>query len=198
MLIEIVCATVPVLTYITFDKRKSILGFVKSIGSKPNITTISQKNVTNDPKFPDIGLSYEEYVLNETEEEYLTRLKRLHSCAWSEFSSYICKRELNERNDMLLAKSILDARDNKLKYEVDKYHIKFDNGVFVWIENRWFGFGGVTSTTGVKTHSSDAVLNNRVSDYTWMMLVDFYEEITDFDNWKRKHDEYTTNMLSRK
>lgn len=197
MLIEIVCATVPVLSYITFDKRKLIINFIKSIGSKPNVTTISQNNVVSDTQFPDIGISYEEYVIHETEEQYLTRLKKLHPHAWKEFSDYIHRRPVNERNDLLVVKSILDARENKLKYEIDKYHLKFYNGLYIWIENQWFGFGSITTTNG-KPSAKDTMLDSRVSDYTWLMLVDFYEEINDFTMWKQKHDNYTNTMLNSK
>lgn len=157
----------------------------------------------------ELGLSYEEYELEkpETEEEYLIRLKKIHSKAWEDYQRYATDRLLREDSDMVVYKTLLAHNAGAMKLKLTPHHAHFDNGLTLWIENKYYGFGNITMTwmsddsylrkmTAFKPYSFETT-GGRYTPYTFMWLVDTIFKAQSPLKWKTMHDEYTRDKIRK-
>lgn len=157
----------------------------------------------------ELGLSYEEFEMQqpETEEEFLERLKFLHSKAWQDYTRYIDDRPLREDSDMVLYKTLLAYNAGGMNLEITSHHAHFENGLTLWIENKYYGFGSIT-TAFVRSDSYTKKMNSfkpysfeicegRYTPYTFMWLVDTIFKAQHPVKWKSMHDEYTRNKIQK-
>lgn len=155
----------------------------------------------------ELGLSYEEFELEkpETEEEFLERLKFLHSKAWGDYQRYFTDRLLREDSDMVLYKTLLAYNSGGMKLELTSHHAHFSNGLTLWIENKYYGFGNITTTFIRNDSYARKMLSfqqycfettgGRYTPYTFMWLVDTIFKAQHPAKWKTMHDEYTRDKI---
>lgn len=157
----------------------------------------------------ELGLSYEEFELEkpETEEEFLERLKFLHSKAWGDYKSYMSDKILREDSDMVLYKTLLAYHAGAIKVEFTSHHAHFSNGLTLWIENKYYGFGNITTTyisndsyarkmLSFKQYCFES-MGGRYTPYTFMWLVDTIFKEQHPAKWKSMHDEYTRDKIRK-
>lgn len=157
----------------------------------------------------ELGLTYEEFELEkpETEEEFLGRLKFLHSEAWDDYKRYMSSRILMEDSDMVLYKTLLAYNSGGLTLELTSHYAHFSNGLTLWTENKYYGFGNITTTfirndaytrkmLAFKPYCFETTAG-RYTPYTFMWLVDTIFKVQHPAKWKSMHDEYTRDKIRR-
>lgn len=170
--------------------------FVYLKWGKPNLKNI--KNLVSnstDNNYPELGISYEEFEIKETEEEYLSRLCTLYKDAYKEYKSKTT--ELDSQTDRYINLSVLKIRTKEMQVELNHYTMDFSDGTQIWVQNKWYGFGKIYRCT---THSNFINFNhihNTIGCYAFMSLVDLYYEKIDEQSWKQNHDEYTRKKLGK-
>lgn len=202
-----------VAVYSTIQYRKKISNAISNLfmdnSTKKLLKLVHQSQVKQDSEDSELGLSYEEYELEkpETEEEYLSRLKFLHSKAWDDYKRYIESRPLREDSDMILYKTLLAYNAGGMKLEITKHHAHFENGLTLWIENKYYGFGNITQTWMQSDSYRKKMMSfapyffestsERYTPYTFMWLVDTIFKVQSPVKWKSMHDEYTRDKIRK-
>lgn len=180
----------------------AVLPFATYIGYKSYINRNIPKVLAKPPapaeaevvELPTSGLSVIEYnIPEETEEEYLKRLKFIHSEVWQEYQNYYKSRKLLEAPDRFVNLLLLKLRNGEVSMECRQHTMKFSDGTEIWIANKYYGYGNVyeCKRPGIKFDSSDG----RLSPYTFMTIVDLNMEHTDFAIWKQHHDDYSRRRM---
>lgn len=186
-------AVLPLVAVKVYSSRKSIQKYFKVLFSSSTVV------ITPEKEYPDLGMVTYDIVIEETDSEFTTRLETIYKDEWKEYLEYNKNKPLDTLYDRLLLIALVKAaneNDNGI-VNVSDYHLDFDNGIRVWTANRWYAFGhlhrvdGRLSNRGVTASSSV-----KLSNYTWLRLVDLYMEHRFFDDWKERHDKYTNNALS--
>lgn len=199
--------------YAGFQFRRNIRNAISNMfmeTSTKRLLELAQKQQLElDEYDEELGLSYEEYELAkpETEEEYLTRLKLVHPKAWDDYERYIERRPLAEESDMILYRNLLAYHAGSIKLRLTQHHALFDNGLTLWIENQYYGFGNITQTWVHSDSYTKKMMNfkkyffestdKRYTPYTFMWLVDTIFKEQHPSQWKTIHDEYTRNQVRK-
>ncbi|ECV9084126.1 hypothetical protein SEPL_223 [Salmonella phage SE_PL] len=157
--------------------------YMKYFPQKSILPRISKTN----PE-PPSGLSTVDYNIEETEEQYLNRLKYIHSTAWQEYSQH-ADRAIHIDGDRHVNLLILNASKGYISYNVGHHTLNFGSGEEIWIANKYFAYGHIHRSSS-KPHLRFSYTDHRLSPYTFLRLVDFEYEHTNPLEWKRKHDEY--------
>lgn len=144
--------------------------------------------ISNPNPEPQSGLSIIDYNIEETEEQYLSRLKYIHSKAWQEYTSN-ASREIHIDADRHINLLLLNASKGYISYHVGDHTMDFGDGEEIWIANKYFAYGHIHRSRA-KPHLKFSYHDYRLSPYTFLRLVDFEYEHTNPLEWKRKHDEY--------
>ena len=201
----------PLATKYMYDKKDAILGRIGKMFTSPHIKDM-QKAIEADlstgfevdtEKYPELGISYEEYELEhpESEAEYMQRLKFIHSKAWQEYQLYMEDRHCDEVLDMYVYESLLKYHSGKLSVTHDQYLMKFNNGLELWVANQYYNYGNPYTITDYKMPyrlNGDTGSHRRLSPYTFMWVVDSMYQRTNPISWKQKHDNYTRYKISAK
>ena len=142
-----------------------------------------------------LGLSVVEYdIPAETEEQYLSRLKTIHSEAWQSYVNDYKGKPILEEQDRFLNLLILKYRNGDVHLEARTHTMTFSDGTEIWTANKYYSFGNIwvcKSRPGMVFSTNDG----RLSPYTFMTIVDLENELTDFHTWKKAHDAYTRKRL---
>lgn len=150
--------------------------------------------VESEVDLPASGLSVIDYVIPpETEEEFLKRLKHIHSKAWQTYQSDYKHKTILDTSDRFVNMLILKYRNGEVDMECGAHTMKFSDGTQIWIANKWYSYGNVyeCKRSGIKFDYSDG----RLSPYTFMSIVDLEMEKTNFQEWKKYHDDYSRRRL---
>lgn len=143
---------------------------------------------------PACGLSVIDYVIpDETEDEFLKRLKYIHSEAWQTYQIDYKYKKILDNSDRFVNMLILKYRNGEVGMDCETHTMKFSDGTELWIANKWYSYGNV-----YKCHRQGITFDcseGRLSPYTFMCIVDLEMEKTNFREWKRYHDEYTRRRL---
>lgn len=177
----------------------AVLPFAAYIGYIRYIHRNVPKVLVNPPALecvdlPASGLSVFEYTIpDETEEDYLKRLKFIHSEAWQEYQHNYKSRILLENSDRFVSLLLLKYRNGEVGIECSSHTMNFTDGTEIWISNKYYGYGNVHACkrAAIKFESHDG----RLSPYTFMSIVDLEMEKTNFTAWKKHHDEYSRRRL---
>lgn len=138
---------------------------------------------------PESGMTIVDYTTpDETEEEYLSRLKYIHSEAWQEYCKYT-ERPIAHDADRHINLLILNAERGLITYKVGAHTVDFDNSEEVWVANRYYSFGNLYRSKKRPNLVYDGC-SQRLSPYTFLKLVDFMKERENHSEWKRVHDAY--------
>jgi|AGFS01.1.fsa_nt_gi hypothetical protein len=138
---------------------------------------------------PESGMTIVDYKTpDETEEEYLSRLKFIHSNAWQEFRKYD-SRPIAYDADRHINLLILNAERGIISYKIGAHTLDFNTTEEVWISNRYYSFGNLYMSKQRPDLVFDGT-NYRLSAYTFLKLVDFIKERSEHAEWKREHDAY--------
>lgn len=189
--------------------RNAILNLFMDNSTKKLLELAQKTQESIDNTDDELGLTYEEFELEkpETEEEFLERLKFLHSKAWGDYQRYMTDRELREDSDMILYKTLLAYNAGAMKLEITSHHAHFSNGLTLWVENKYYGFGNIT-TTYMRNESYNRKMlafkpycfesmGGRYTPYTFMWLVDTIFKAQHPVKWKTMHDEYTRDKIRK-
>lgn len=189
--------------------RNAILNLFMDNSTKKLLELAQKTQERIDNTDDELGLTYEEFELEkpETEEEFLKRLKFLHSKAWEDYQRYMQDRILREDSDMVLYKTLLAYNAGAMKLELTSHHAHFSNGLTLWVENKYYGFGNIT-TTYMRNESYNRKMlsfkqycfesmGGRYTPYTFMWLVDTIFKAQHPVKWKTMHDEYTRDQIRK-
>lgn len=146
-------------------------------------------------ELPPSGLSVIEYnIPEETEEQYLKRLKYIHSEAWQEYQNTYKSRKLLEAPDRFVNLLLLKLHNGEVSMECRQHTMRFSEGTEIWIANKYYGYGNVyeCKRPGIKFESCAG----RLSPYTFMKIVDLNMERTNFAEWKQHHDDYSRRRVT--
>lgn len=197
-------AVTPFSLYIAYQYRNKIKNLFKStILDDPKLTdALDENNPVEKSDLPTLGLTYEEYELQhpETEEEYLKRLRTIHPDAYKEFKNTMNDRIQLDECDMIVYKALLDYKSGKLKIDErhnSSYTLRFKNGLEIWIENKYFGFGHIHFYEVNGKSYKFRWDEGRLSEYTFMWLVDIVYEHESYVVWKQRHDNYTRDIIEK-
>lgn len=145
-------------------------------------------------ELPATGLTVIDYVIPaETEEEFLRRLKHIHSEAWQTYQSDYKNKKILDDSDRFVNMLILKYRNGEVDMECRQHTMNFTDGTEIWIANKWYSYGNVyrCKRSGITFDYSDG----RLSPYTFMSIVDLEMEKTNFYEWKKYHDDYSRRRL---
>lgn len=199
--------------YAGFQFRSNIRNAISNIfmdeSTKQLLELVQKQQLVLDNTDNELGLSYEEYELEkpESEEEYLARLKFLHSKAWDDYSRYVDRRPLAEESDMILYKTLLAYHSGAMSLTLTSHHAHFSNGLTLWIENEYYGFGNICETWIESQSYRRKMLSfkpyffqsteMRLTPYTFMWLVDTVFKEKSLSKWKKMHDDYTIDVIKK-
>lgn len=185
---------IEVLSYIgTAMASVGIYAGVKSFLNRERpISTPIGTTITDLPK---LGFTTTDYTIPvESEEEYLKRLKSLHSEAWQTYVDRYSGKKLLPEQDRYINMLILKYKNNEIKAKLGSATLNFDEGTEIWTGNKYYSFGYIWRS---KRNMEFGIDHNRISPYTFMCLVDLEMEIGNFSNWKRLHDTYERAVYER-
>ena len=143
---------------------------------------------------PDTGISVVEYVIPpETEEQYLKRMKHIHPQAWEEYHKHYGESKLLEKQDRFVNMLILRYRNGELTIKMSDHVMHFSDGTDIWVANKYYSYGNIwrSPQNGMNFETS----TGRLSLYTFMSIVDLEQELTNFSEWKKEHDQYTRRRV---
>lgn len=143
---------------------------------------------------PASGLSVVDYVIPaETEDEFLKRLKHIHSDAWQVYQAGYKHGKLLEAADRYVNMLILKLRNGEVSIDCRTHTMNFSDGTEIWIANKWYSYGNVykCKRPGIAFEYGDG----RLSPYTFMSIVDLELEHSNFAQWKKYHDDYSRRRL---
>lgn len=155
-------------------------------------------STTKFKEFPASGMSVVNFVVPiESEEEYLTRLKFLHSEAWDFYNKSSHTKELMIDQDRHVNMLMLKFKNEQNKITCDQHTMKFEDGTEIWIGNKYYSYGNVYSSPLNRPRFTFSSSQGRLSPYTFMCVVDLDMELQEFSSWKRLHDNYDLQILKR-
>lgn len=205
-----VSAITPLSLYIGYQYRHNIKNSLCNLFKDVKLEDcLDENNILVEEDDDELGISYVEYELAnpETEEEYLSRLKFLHSEAWEDYQRYGDRRPVKDDADMVMYKTLLNYHKGEITIKITDHYATFSNGLSIWISNAYYAWGNIdipfTESTGFRRKAEQFVKYQfngsleKYSPYTFMWLVDSMFMEQQPVKWKEMHDKYTRDKIQK-